>query len=186
MSNCPGCQPTDSQALRRVCIGADRAELSAIPKGSIVSIIGPNGAGKTTFFNCITGFYQIDDGDIVFDGTSLKGRSPDKITRLGIARTYQNIRLFAYMSAIENILAGMEPRLRSPWYGPVLGLRGTRASRKRRQWARRANCCASSACAARATAWPATCPMATSGGWRSLARWPATPSCCCSTNRPRA
>ena len=98
----------------------------AIPKGSIVSIIGPNGAGKTTFFNCITGFYQIDDGDIVFDGTSLKGRSPDKITRLGIARTYQNIRLFAYMSAIENILAGMEPRLRSPWYGPVLGLRGSR------------------------------------------------------------
>jgi branched-chain amino acid transport system ATP-binding protein len=103
----------------------------AIPKGSIVSIIGPNGAGKTTFFNCITGFYQIDDGDIVFDGTSLKGRSPDKITRLGIARTYQNIRLFAYMSAIENILAGMEPRLRSPWYGPVLGLRGTRAEEEK-------------------------------------------------------
>ena len=103
----------------------------AIPEGSIVSIIGPNGAGKTTFFNCITGFYQINDGDIVFDGTSLKGRSPDKITRLGIARTYQNIRLFAYMSAIENILAGMEPRLRSPWYGSVLGLRGTRAEEEK-------------------------------------------------------
>ena len=103
----------------------------AIPKGSIVSIIGPNGAGKTTFFNCITGFYQIDDGDIVFDGTSLKGRSPDKITRLGIARTYQNIRLFAHMSAIENILAGMEPRLHSPWYGPVLGLRGTRVEEEK-------------------------------------------------------
>ena len=98
----------------------------AIPKGSIVSIIGPNGAGKTTFFNCITGFYQIDEGDIIFDGVSLRGRSPDKITRLGIARTYQNIRLFSFMSALENILAGMEPRLNSRWFGSVLGLRSTR------------------------------------------------------------
>jgi branched-chain amino acid transport system ATP-binding protein len=98
----------------------------AIPQGGIVSIIGPNGAGKTTFFNCITGFYEIDEGDIVFDGVSIKGRSPDKITRLGIARTYQNIRLFSFMSAIENILAGMEPRLQSRWLGAVLGTRGTR------------------------------------------------------------
>ena len=98
----------------------------SIPKGGIVSIIGPNGAGKTTFFNCITGFYQIDEGDIIFDGTSLKGRSPDKITHLGIARTYQNIRLFSYMSALENILAGMEPRLQSRWYGHIFGARKTR------------------------------------------------------------
>lgn len=98
----------------------------AIPKGSIVSIIGPNGAGKTTFFNCITGFYKIDEGDIVFDGHSIKDRSPDQITKMGIARTYQNIRLFSNMSAIENILVGMEPRLRSPWFGPIFGLRGTR------------------------------------------------------------
>ena len=98
----------------------------SIPKGSIVSIIGPNGAGKTTFFNCITGFYQFDEGDIVFDGESIKGRSPDQITRMGIARTYQNIRLFSQMSAIENILAGMEPRLRSHWFGPIFGLRATR------------------------------------------------------------
>ena len=103
----------------------------AIPKGSIVSIIGPNGAGKTTFFNCITGFYQIDDGDIVFDGISLKGRTPDKITRLGISRTYQNIRLFSFMSAIENILAGMEPRLNSRWFGSVLGLRSTKAEEEK-------------------------------------------------------
>jgi len=103
----------------------------AIPKGGIVSIIGPNGAGKTTFFNCITGFYQIDEGDIVFDGISLKGRSPDKITHLGIARTYQNIRLFSFMSALENILAGMEPRLRSPWFGPIFGLRGTKAEEEK-------------------------------------------------------
>jgi branched-chain amino acid transport system ATP-binding protein len=103
----------------------------AIPQGGIVSIIGPNGAGKTTFFNCITGFYEIDDGDIVFDGTSLKGRSPDKITRLGIARTYQNIRLFSFMSSIENILAGMEPRLNSRWFGHIFGVRGTRAEEEK-------------------------------------------------------
>ncbi len=106
----------------------------AIPRNSIVSIIGPNGAGKTTFFNCITGFYKIDEGDIVFDGMSIKDRSPDQITKLGIARTYQNIRLFSQMSAIENILAGMEPRLHSPWFGPVIKLRGTKVEEEKAQY----------------------------------------------------
>ncbi|MDX1413448.1 MAG: ABC transporter ATP-binding protein [Candidatus Promineifilaceae bacterium] len=96
-----------------------------IPAGGIVSIIGPNGAGKTTFFNCITGFYKFDEGDILFKGRSLKGRSPDYITRLGIARTYQNIRLFSNMTALENILAGMEPLLKSNWFGAILRTRGT-------------------------------------------------------------
>jgi branched-chain amino acid transport system ATP-binding protein len=98
----------------------------SIPEGGIVSIIGPNGAGKTTFFNCVTGFYKIDEGDIIFDGQSIKNRSPDRISHLGIARTYQNIRLFAMMSALENILVGMEPRLHSHWYGSILGSRGTK------------------------------------------------------------
>lgn len=105
----------------------------SIPKGSIVSIIGPNGAGKTTFFNCITGFYKIDEGDITFNDLSIAGKSPDVITRRGISRTYQNIRLFAFMTAIENILAGMEPRLHSPWFGPVLRLPGTKAEEERAQ-----------------------------------------------------
>ncbi len=91
----------------------------SIPQSSIVSIIGPNGAGKTTFFNCITGFYNIDEGDIVFNGRSVKGRSPDQIARLGISRTYQNIRLFSSMSTIENILVGMEPQLHSNWLGAL-------------------------------------------------------------------
>ncbi|MBK6324698.1 MAG: ABC transporter ATP-binding protein [Chloroflexi bacterium] len=91
----------------------------SIPQSSIVSIIGPNGAGKTTFFNCITGFYNIDEGDIVFNGRSVKGRSPDQIARLGISRTYQNIRLFSSMSTIENILVGMEPQLHSNWVGAL-------------------------------------------------------------------
>lgn len=92
----------------------------SLPERSIVSIIGPNGAGKTTFFNCITGFYQFEEGDIIFDGKSLKGLMPDQITRLGIARTYQNIRLFPQMTAIENILVGLEPLLHSTWLGAIL------------------------------------------------------------------
>src|SRR5690606_26015062 len=93
---------------------------------SIVSLIGPNGAGKTTFFNCVTGFYEIDEGQIFFDGVSVAGRSPDQIAHLGISRTYQNIRLFAQMTAIENILVGMDPRLDSSWIGAVFGTRQTK------------------------------------------------------------
>jgi branched-chain amino acid transport system ATP-binding protein len=86
-----------------------------LPEGKIISIIGPNGAGKTTFFNCITGFYGFDNGVIEFNGTIINGKSPDLITRLGIARTYQNIRLFPAMTAMENILVGQHPRLKSFW-----------------------------------------------------------------------
>ncbi|MCJ7700749.1 MAG: ABC transporter ATP-binding protein [Anaerolineales bacterium] len=86
-----------------------------LPEGKIISIIGPNGAGKTTFFNCITGFYTFEHGAIEFDGTILNGKSPDQITRLGISRTYQNIRLFPAMTAIENILVGQHSRLKSFW-----------------------------------------------------------------------
>ncbi len=97
-----------------------------IPRGAIVSIIGPNGAGKTTFFNCITGFYRIDEGDIVFDGESIAGLEPYQITKIGIARTFQNIRLFANMSAIENIMVGQESHLKSSWIGAIVGTPGTR------------------------------------------------------------
>lgn len=86
-----------------------------VQEGAIDSIIGPNGAGKTTFFNCVTGFYTPDEGEIHFSGHLIQGLAPDRITRFGIARTYQNIRLFSNMSAIENILVGMHPQLRSTW-----------------------------------------------------------------------
>ncbi len=98
----------------------------AIPQQSIVSIIGPNGAGKTTFFNCITGFYTIDEGDLIFDGSRLNGRASNEITRLGIARTFQNIRLFNNMTAIENIMVGQEPHLRSSWLGSIASTPYTR------------------------------------------------------------
>lgn len=93
-----------------------------IPRGSIASIIGPNGAGKTTFFNCITGFYAIDEGEIIFDGKKMNGKSPDQITRSGIARTFQNIRLFKNMTAIENLMVGQEAHLKSSWLGAIFGL----------------------------------------------------------------
>jgi len=97
-----------------------------IAERSICSVIGPNGAGKTTFFNCITGFYKPEEGEITFDGHSLVGLSPDRITRLGIARTYQNIRLFANLTAIENILVGLHPHLKSGMVGSIFHTRRNR------------------------------------------------------------
>src|SRR5512135_564631 len=83
-----------------------------IDAGEIVSIIGPNGAGKTTFFNTLTGIYRPEEGQIMFNGRSLLGLRPDQIAERGIARTFQNIRLFGNLSVIENILVGMHIHLR--------------------------------------------------------------------------
>ncbi|MEI7759576.1 MAG: ABC transporter ATP-binding protein [Thermoleophilia bacterium] len=88
-----------------------------VERGSIVSLIGPNGAGKTTFFNQLTGVYQPTSGSILFDGVEVVGMPPHAITALGIGRTFQNIRLFAQMTALENVLVGMHSRL----HGRVLG-----------------------------------------------------------------
>ena len=83
-----------------------------IPQGSIVSLIGPNGAGKTTFFNMLTGVYKPTAGQIVFDGTDITGKPPHAVTQLGIGRTFQYIRLFQQMTALENVLVGMHSRLK--------------------------------------------------------------------------
>jgi branched-chain amino acid transport system ATP-binding protein len=89
-------------------------------------VIGPNGAGKTTFFNCITGFYRPEEGEIALDGHMLVGLSPDRITRLGIARTYQNIRLFSAMTALENIQVGQDTHLRAGIFGAIARTPGVR------------------------------------------------------------
>jgi branched-chain amino acid transport system ATP-binding protein len=90
-----------------------------IPEQAVASVIGPNGAGKTTFFNCITGFYPPDEGQIVFCGAPITGLPPDQVAVSRIARTYQNIRLFAAMTAIENVLVGQHPRLKSSGFGAI-------------------------------------------------------------------
>ena len=101
-----------------------------IQERSIHSIIGPNGAGKTTFFNCITGFYRHEEGTILFQDQPLDGMAPDRITREGIARTYQNIRLFQNMTVIENVLVGHQSLLKAGWLGSVLRTRRVRAEEK--------------------------------------------------------
>lgn len=97
-----------------------------IPERSIYSVIGPNGAGKTTLFNLITGFCLRDEGQVVFDGKRIDGLKPDVIARQGISRTYQNIRLFGNLSALENVMIGLHSRLRQTWLAGVFGLPGAR------------------------------------------------------------
>jgi branched-chain amino acid transport system ATP-binding protein len=91
-----------------------------IERGSICSLIGPNGAGKTTFFNMITGLYVPTSGSLVFDGQSIAGLKPDSVTKRGIGRTFQNIRLFQNMTALENVLVGQHARLKARLLGILL------------------------------------------------------------------
>ena len=102
-----------------------------VEEGSIHSVIGPNGAGKTTVFNCIMQFYHPDAGAIWFDGERIDGLTPDRVAAAGINRTYQNIRLFKNITAIENLLVGMHLHLKSTWWGAVLGTRGAREDEAR-------------------------------------------------------
>jgi branched-chain amino acid transport system ATP-binding protein len=91
-----------------------------VPEKGIVSLIGPNGAGKTTFFNCMTGLYKPTTGKVRFDGRDITAKRPDLVTRAGIARTFQNIKLFRTMTALENVQVGMHSRLKARVTGMVL------------------------------------------------------------------
>jgi branched-chain amino acid transport system ATP-binding protein len=91
-----------------------------IPRRRIVSIIGPNGAGKTTFFNMLTGLYRASTGRITFEGKDITRTRPDKITKAGVARTFQNIRLFSTMTAVENVMVGEHSRMKAGIVGSVL------------------------------------------------------------------
>jgi len=99
----------------------------AIEHQQIASIIGPNGAGKTTFFNVVTGFYQPTTGSVTFNDIDISGRRPNRLTRIGIGRTFQTIRLFNNMTALENVLIGMHHRLRANALTSLLRLPGVRA-----------------------------------------------------------
>jgi branched-chain amino acid transport system ATP-binding protein len=105
-----------------------------VAERSIHSIIGPNGAGKTTVFNCIMAYYPLDEGSIWFAGERMDGLTPDRVAAAGISRTYQNLRLFRHVTALENILVGMHLHLRSGWWGAVLA---TSANRREEEEAHR-------------------------------------------------
>jgi branched-chain amino acid transport system ATP-binding protein len=141
----PGPQPLDGQPpileARKVTrrfgglVAVREVDLKVGP-GQIIGLIGPNGAGKTTFFNCITGMYAPSEGDILFEGKRLNGLPPDRITKLGIARTFQNLRLFSNMTARENVLVGRHCRTRQGVISSVL--RGPRFRREERESYQRA------------------------------------------------
>jgi branched-chain amino acid transport system ATP-binding protein len=108
----------------------------AVPTGAIVGLIGPNGAGKTTFFNMLTGLYGPTSGRIYFDGVDVTEKPPHAITALGVGRTFQNIRLFEQMTALENVLVGMHARLKGGILGSIIGT--PRVRREEREAHRRA------------------------------------------------
>jgi branched-chain amino acid transport system ATP-binding protein len=91
-----------------------------VPRGKVISLIGPNGAGKTTFFNMLTGVYKPTGGTITLLGEDVTGKPPHAITERGIGRTFQNIRLFQNMSALENVLVGMHSRMRANLFNSIL------------------------------------------------------------------
>jgi len=97
-----------------------------VPEHAIASIIGPNGAGKTTLFNCISGYYVPEMGEILFYNAPIQGQPTYAVAGMGIARTYQNIRLFGEMTAIENIMVGQYPRFKAGWIDALLSTRRER------------------------------------------------------------
>ncbi|HEY7633170.1 MAG TPA: ABC transporter ATP-binding protein [Thermoleophilaceae bacterium] len=101
-----------------------------VPRKSIVSIIGPNGAGKTTFFNMLTGLYKPSTGYITFEGKNITRARPDRILSAGMARTFQNIRLFATMTALENVMVGEHARMQAGLFGSILRLPSVRTEER--------------------------------------------------------
>ncbi|MHB1099139.1 MAG: ABC transporter ATP-binding protein, partial [Burkholderiales bacterium] len=101
-----------------------------INRGEIYALIGPNGAGKTTLFNVLTGIYKPDSGNFRLEGVEMAGKKPSEMAKSGISRTFQNIRLFSNMSAIENVMVGRHCRTRGSVLGAILGNSRTRAEEK--------------------------------------------------------
>src|SRR5207247_9454530 len=122
-----------AQAPRKQCCGpagVNDVDFS-VPEGNVVALIGPNGAGKTTFFNMLTGVYKPTAGRIIFLGEDVTGKPPHAITSRGVGRTFQNIRLFQNMTALENVLVGMHARLKANLFVSILRTRGAKEEERR-------------------------------------------------------
>ena len=118
----------------------------SIPRKSIVALIGPNGAGKTTFFNILTGLYKPTEGKVFFDGSNITAGRPDKIMSLGVARTFQNIRLFGTMTAAENVMVGQHARMHAGLFGCTTSSRRTSPTATSAGWRSRARSRPSRSC----------------------------------------
>ena len=154
-----------------------------VERNEIVALIGPNGAGKTTLFNAITGVYPPTSGKIWFRGHDIAGLLPSKVTRLGIARTFQNIRLFNEMTALENVMVGQHCRTSANVLRIIAQDPRGRARGEGRPRQEPSACWTTWGSGACSRNWQRTCPTGRSAGSRSPARWPRSPNCCSWTNR---
>ena len=151
-----------------------------IEKGQLYGLIGPNGAGKTTVFNMLTGVYKPTEGDIILDGKNITGLPPATINQAGIARTFQNIRLFNDLTVLDNVKVGLHNQVRYPMWTGVLRLPSFYTKE------REMNKQAMKLLKIFDLDKEAACPTASSASWRLPGHWPPTRSCCCWTSRPRA
>ena len=155
----------------------------ALKPGEFVGLIGPNGAGKTTVFNLITNAVRATSGAIVFKGKSILGKKPDQICRLGISRTFQNIRLFPQMTAYENVELGLHSTPRYSIFEAFVRTRHARNIESKTRARKLTSCWNWWTWKNTPTSGPPACPTACSAGLKSHAPWPPTPTCCCLTNR---
>ena len=156
-----------------------------IEQGGLVGLIGPNGAGKTTVFNMLTGVYRPTDGGIRLDGQNLVGKKPHEICRLGVARTFQNIRLFTAQSVLDNVKAALHNRITYSLAESMLHLGSYR--RKEKEMDEEAMRILSlSGWRLLQEIWPPTFPTASSASWRSPAPLPRIPSFFCWMSPPQA
>lgn len=121
----------DSVSLSFSGVKALREVSLSVAEGEVVAVIGPNGAGKTSLFNCISGVYQPQEGDVRFGGTSIMGAPPHEITAMGVGRMFQNIALFEYLTTLDNLLLGCHHRYESRWWQDALWSGRTRAEEVR-------------------------------------------------------
>lgn len=154
-----------------------------IGRNEITGLIGPNGAGKTTVFNLLTNVYQPTRGSILIDGMPTAGKKTYQVNRMGVARTFQNIRLFKELSVIDNIKVGLHESMKYNLPSALIRLPNYWKEEKSAPSVP-LSCWISSTWQIWPTCLPAACPTVHSAGWRSCVPWPPARSCCCWTSLP--